>query len=190
MLIIHGENQIASRQAFLVEKQNKQVINLSGEDSILSDIISSTSGQSLFGGEINLFVENIFSSRPSSRKTEIIDYLSKHTDLNIIIWESKDVSAQLKSFPANIIQKFDLPKVIFAFMDHPTVGLLHQCLQSMPIEQIFASLVTRLYKSEKTVDLLKLLELDYKSKTSQLPYDLVAGLELYIMTSNAQALRN
>lgn len=187
MLIIHGEDQIASRRAFLAVKQDKQIRELSGEDSILSDVINATRGESLFGGEALVLMENLFSSRPSARKTEVIDYLQNNFGLDIYIWESKDVSTQLKSFPANIIQKFDLPKAIFAFMDHPTVDLLHQCLRSMPIEQIFASLVTRFYKQEKTNELLALLDLDYKNKTSQLPYDLAVGLELYIMKANAQA---
>jgi len=187
MIIFHGEDQIRSRQAFLAKKQNQTVRELNGEDSILSDVINATRGESLFGGEKTVFIENLFSSRPSARKSEIVNFLQENQNMDIFVWECKDVSSQLKSFPANIIQKFDLPKVIFAFMDHPTVELLHTCLKSMPVEQIFASLVTRLYKQEKTKDLLTLLDLDYKNKTSQLPYDLAAGLELYIMKANAQA---
>lgn len=184
MLIIHGEDQIASRQVFLAKKQNQTVRELNGEDSILSDVINSTQGESLFGGEALVFIENLFSSRPSARKTEIVNFFQENQDLDVFIWESKDVSSQLKSFPANIVQKFDLPKIIFAFMDHPTIELLHKCLASMPVEQIFASLVTRLYKQEKTQDLLKLLEIDYKSKTSQLPYDLTTGLELFLLNKD------
>lgn len=179
MQIIHGENQIASRAAFIALKKNGQ--NLNGDSVTLSDVISAISSPSLFGESTTLFIEGLFSARPSGRKTEIIDYLAAHNDLAIVIWEHKDVSVQLKSFDPKTSQRFDLPKMIFSFMDRPTIELLHKCLESMPVEQVFASLVTRLYKQEKSADLQKLLELDYKNKTSQLPYDMVCALEIFIL---------
>lgn len=190
MLIFFGEDQVKSRQAFLSEKQNHNITNLPEEGSTLSDVISATSNISLFGEKTFLCVEGLFSERSSQRKTDIIEYLQSHPELDVLVWEGKDVSVQVKNFRADVLRKFDLPRHIFSFMDNPSVELLRLCLKSMPVEQIFASLVTRKYKQQKINDLLKLLELDYKLKTSQLPYDLVNGLELYIMKLNAQAFRN
>ena len=92
---------------------------------------------------------------------------------NITMWEGKDVSTLLPN------KKFDLPKYIFKFLDNPSVELLHLCLKSLPVEMLFASLVTRAHKQVKTVWIKELLQIDYKIKTGALPYDLVTALELW-----------
>jgi len=194
MIIVHGENQAASRAYFL---QLKEAAGKSGNNLVelpvdvdIGTLTSAVESRSLFGETNIVIMENVFSRRPSQAKKDLTAYLARHADANIYIWEDKDVSVFLKNFDTKLSKRFDLPKHIFTFMNTPTVDLLHKCLETMPVEQIFASLVTRTYKRHLTDNLLKLLELDYKSKISQLPYDLTTGLELYIMEINAQIVRN
>ena len=178
MLIIHGDNQIASRDCLISSKTGKQVLEFFGNNLNQDQINQALNTQSLFGQIYTVVIEGIFSQRPSANKKAIIEYLESHQDADIIIWESKDVSSQVKNFQN--IQKFDLPKYIFSFLDRPSVPGLHQVLQTTPAEQILASLATRAYKRANTKVLQELLAIDYKLKTGALPYDLAAALELWI----------
>lgn len=143
----------------------------------LDQLVNAVETNSLFGQANSVIIEGIFFQRPSANKKILTEYLELHQGSDIIIWESKDVTSQLKNFKN--IQKFDLPKYIFSFLDNPSVSGLHQVLQTMPVEQILASLGTRAYKRVNTKWLQELLTIDYKLKTGALPYDLTAALELW-----------
>lgn len=175
MFILHGDNQIASREALNLSKKDALVIN----DLSLDAIRQAVESESLFGNINQVIIENIFSSRPSNGKKQIIEYLLANQKEDILIWESKDVTAQLREFSPQIIKVFAFPKYIFSFLDRPTIPGLHQVLQTMPPEQIFASLATRAHKQVNTKWLQELLDVDYKIKTGTLPYDLSTALELW-----------
>jgi len=189
MLILHGDNQIASRERFLAARQEAQkqglnVVELSGDQINLPGLTQAVESKSLFGSANAVFIEGLFSSRPSNAKKQIIGYLSKKLNENIIIWESKDVTAQVKDLPST---KFDLPKYIFNFLDNPTLESFRKCLEVMPVEQIFASLATRVHKAllgqgriAKKINPAELLEIEYKQKTSSPPYDLASALEIWL----------
>lgn len=196
MQIIHGDNQIASREQFLLARQTAQkqglnIVEFSGDSLTLSDLTQAVESKSLFGSANAVFIENLFSSRPSNAKKQIIAYLLKKAQENIVIWEAKDVSAQVKDMPS---KRFDLPKHIFTFLDNPNLSTFHSALGTAPVEQIFASLVTRLHKvllgqgrfnrqfsnSQLSTFNSQLLQIDYKQKTSSVPYDLTAALEIWL----------
>src|SRR3989344_5342157 len=189
MLILHGDNQIASRERFLAARQEAQkqglnVVELSGDQINLPGLTQAVESKSLFGSANAVFIEGLFSSRPSNAKKQIIGYLSKKLNENIIIWESKEVTAQVKDLPST---KFDLPKYIFNFLDNPALESFHKCLEVMPVEQIFASLATRVHKAllgqgriAKNINPRELLDLEYKQKTSSPPYDLTSALEIWL----------
>lgn len=174
MMVFHGDNQIASRKAWLEAKVGRQVLNLDGSSLVLADLLRVVNTKSLFDQDNSVFIENIFSRRPSVDKKEILTYLENNPNLDITIWENKAVITSLPN------KSFDLPKYIFKFLDNPTIEGLHLVLQTMPVEQIFASLATRAHKQLKTKQITDLLQIDYKHKTSFMPYDLVMALELWI----------
>ncbi|MBI2008409.1 hypothetical protein HYS82_02005 [Candidatus Amesbacteria bacterium] len=188
MIILHGDNQIASREQFLAAKQSatKQGLNIvefSGDRINLPDLTQAVESKSLFGSANAIFIESLFSSRPSNTKKQLIDYLTTKQNENIVIWEPKDVSTQLKNIPST---KFDLPKYIFTFLDNPTLNSFHKCLEVLPVEQIFASLATRVHKNllgvgriSKKINPKDLLDIEYKQKTSSPPYDLTTALEIF-----------
>lgn len=177
MIILHGDNQVVSRQALLAAREGKPVLEFMGSDLSLDPLVNAVETDSLFGQANTVIIEGIFSQRVSVNKKTIVEYLESHQNSDIIIWESKDVSTQLKNFKN--IQKFDLPKYIFNFLDNPTISGLHQVLQTMPAEQILASLGTRAHKRANIKWLQKLLTIDYQLKTGNLPYDLTTALELW-----------
>lgn len=171
MIILHGNNQVASRQALLAAKEGRPVLEFMGSDLSLDQLVNAVETNSLFGQANTVVIERAFA------KKEISEYLAKNQDKDIIIWEPKDVSTKVKDFKN--VQKFDLPKYIFGFLDNPTISGLHQVLQTMPAEQILASLATRAHKRANTKWLQELLAIDYKIKTGVLPYDLATALELW-----------
>ena len=200
MIILHGDNQITSRDHFLYAKheaikQGLNIVDLSGDSLQIGQLIQAVESKSLFGPANAVFIENLLSSRPSAAKKELIKYIEKNQAESIIIWESKDVSSQLKTIDPKLTTKYDLPKHIFAFLDNPTVSTLHLALGTAPVEQIFASLCTRLHKvllgqghftrqfsnSQLAILNSQLLDIDYKLKTGSLPYDLTAALELWLV---------
>ncbi|MEK7155049.1 MAG: hypothetical protein AAB697_02890 [Patescibacteria group bacterium] len=177
MLILHGDNQVASRQKLTELKKNASVLEFLGSDLTLETLANVMATKSLFGQANTIVIEGLFSQRTSNLKKELIAYLLAHQTSDVIVWEGKDVTAQVKDFSQ--VQKFDLPKFIFNFLDRPTIAGLHQVLQTMPAEQILASLATRAHKRANLSWLKSLLDLDYRLKSGVLPYDLATGLELW-----------
>lgn len=208
MMILHGDDQAASRNQFLLLKQQvknsgKNIVEFAGENLVLPDLIQALESSSLFGNVNYVVIESLFSRRPSAEKKRLIDYLSNQ---DLLIWEPKDVTAQVKNFPN---KKFDLPKYIFQFLDDFTLQNLELALKNSEPEIILSLLAKRLHdlvlalenklelpswqlakiqKQSQKYNLQKLsamnnelLTLDYNQKTSKSPYDLSVGLELWIM---------
>jgi len=171
MIVLHGDNQVASRSALLAAKEGKSILEFMGSDLSLNQLVNAVETNSLFGQANTVVIERAFT------KKEIAEYLAKNQDKDIIIWEPKDVSAKVKDFKN--VQKFDLPKYIFKFLDAPSLSTLRLALSATPPEVVFASLATRAYKRAHTKWLQELLTIDYKIKTGVLPYDLATALELW-----------
>lgn len=177
VIILHGDNQVASRQALLKAKEGKSILEFIGSNLLLNQLVNAVETNSLFGQANTVVIESIFSLRVGAAKKALTGYLESHQDSDIIVWESKDVSSQIKNFKN--VQKFDLPKHIFAFLDNPTLSTLHLALSTTEPEVLFASLATRAHKRANTKWLQELLAIDYKLKTGALPYDLTTALELW-----------
>lgn len=177
MIILHGDNQVESRKVWIEAKKNKQVLEFDGAVLTVADLANAINTVSLFEQSNSIFIEGLFGRRVSTERKDLISYLEKHPDADITIWEGKDISTQVKDLPN---RNLELPKYIFKFLDSPTIEGLHLVLQTMPVEQILASLATRAHKQLKLDWIKSLLTIDYAQKTSQAPYDLVAALELWI----------
>lgn len=199
MIILHGEDQLSSRNK-LSELTNQArargdtIINLPGDSLTLEQLIQVSANDSLFGNNTFLVIESIYSRRPSEDKKILTEYIELNQKGIAVVWEPKDVSSQLKTIDARLIAKFDLPKHIFKFLDNPSLETLHLALSTAPVEQVYASLATRLHKvllgqgrftRKLSFDQLSamnhdLLAIDYRQKTSSAPYDLTAALELWL----------
>lgn len=213
MIIIHGDNEIASRNLFLAHKDQavksgKQLVILSGSSLTLPQIVTSSQSQSLFGSTNIVFVEGFFTRRPSNDKKTLTEYLLTHSTADVVLWESQDVTPALKSFPPEVIKKFDLPKHIFHFIDNWTISAFTAALTGAAPEQILALLAKRLHDlilvkehagvfppwqisklqnqaSRYSLNDLQtmnheLLLIDYAQKTSSSPVDLAAALQFWL----------
>lgn len=149
MIILHGDNQVASRRQLTTAKQEavkqgKQLVEL-GSDITLEQVVSAAQSNSLFGNSNLVVIENLFSGRPSNDRKAVIDYLlSKPGD--VVVWEGKDVSAKIKEFDPQLVRRFDLPKYMWKFLDDLSLNSLLLALDSTSPEQILALLAGHIRK--------------------------------------------
>lgn len=123
MIIIHGEDVIKSygRLTVLTEELKLKQVEVVTHDVLEIDItelrqeIGSTG---LFASSKCFVIKNLLSSTKSKNKDKLIDVLNQVTDHEIILWESKGVTATvLKKFPKAVIETFSISPVIFKFLD-------------------------------------------------------------------------
>lgn len=150
MIILHGDNQVASRAQLTLAKQaavksGKQVIELEG-DVTLDQVVTAVESNSLFGNTNTVVIENLFSGRPSNQRKAVADYLLKNISSDIVAWDGKDISTKIKEFDPLVVRRFDLPRTVFKFLDDLSLSSLELALQVTPAEQILALLAGHLHK--------------------------------------------
>ena len=149
MIILHGDNQVASRQQLTNAKQEatkagKQLVEL-GSEITLEQVVSAVQSNSLFGSSNLVVIENLFSGRPSNDRKAVVEYLlSKPGD--VVVWEGKDVAAKIKDFDPQLVRRFDLPKYVWKFLDDLTVNSLQLALTTAAAEQMLALLAGHVRK--------------------------------------------
>ena len=148
--IIHGENLKESRNYFWEMRQKaKNPIFLMGENINLFDLMQILSNGGFFEDSKQIFIENIFSLKKKEEKEKIIELLLKKEKENeIVFFESKEITpANLKIFKNASIKKFDIPKIIFAFLDligidkKKSIELFHEILKTNDAEYVFFMLI-------------------------------------------------
>lgn len=151
--LIHGENLAQSRDFYLQFKKkypNQRIFE--GEAVNATDLIQSLEGKGLFNDAETIFLENFLSKRKqSSERDLIIDILASAKDQNIILWEQKEIGKKDLGKIKNIkIEKFDLPKIIFKFLDsiepnngQSSIKLFHETLETESAELLFFMIVRK-----------------------------------------------
>jgi hypothetical protein len=165
MVIILGENIVLSRQRLNEEigKFKGEVVKLEGEKLTLTELQQGVESQSIFGADKLIVVFGLFSRKPSKEKEKLLNYCQKQNPQNLIIWEEKEInSGILGKFKNAKIEFFDLPKIIYKFLDSlsPTnkkasLLLFHQCLKKEVPEKIFYYLCRRVEQLIIAADLGK-----------------------------------
>lgn len=146
MLIIHGNNQIASRNRLkaLLEPFGGEIIRLEGKLLDLAALKQGIESNSLFGQDKQIVIENLFSLRKSLLKEKLLEYLKKEIPDNLILWEGVKIDGRsLQAFSKAKIEKYEIGKTIFRFLDSLTPGnqrnliqLYHQALTQTGAELI------------------------------------------------------
>ena len=150
MLILHGENLVASRKRLKEEIDNfrlkfkGEVIKFAGNQVDLTQIKQAVESSSLFGQNRLIVIENLFSGSPSTEKQKIVGYLKQNLPKNLLIWEKRKIDNRvLAHFKAQVFQ-FDLTPIIFRFLDSLvpnnqkfSLSLLHQCFDQDAPEIVF-----------------------------------------------------
>ena len=154
MILLHGDNIIASRQKLketidsFQEKKTGEVLKFEASNLNLTELKQALSPLSLIGGDKLVVIENLFAGRKSKGKDNLIDFLKKDNPENLIVWENKKIDGRLIGAFKEKTLKFDLPVVIFRFLDSllpnnsgVSLGLFHQCLDQDPPEIIFYMMI-------------------------------------------------
>ena len=120
--LIHGEDELKARSQFnlLIENYRSRGYEVNREGS----------GDSLFSEKTVSVFEN-----PK--------LYSKNLNTNdvIILYDGNAPATLIKSLPKGTkIEKFDLPKKLFAFLDNITLSSFHDIIKTEPIELVFAML--------------------------------------------------
>ena len=151
-VLIHGNDTESSRNLYFEEKnKSKNSVFLNGEGITFEQIFQAFENKSLFATESTIFVENFFTKNKSTTTLfkEIIDYINKNNDLNIIFWENAEVSkASLQALKNADIKIFSYPQNLFLFLDNlkPNnekylIKLFHELLKTMEPELIYFMIV-------------------------------------------------
>ncbi len=146
MLIIHGDNQVESRQ-FLVNQieqakaKDREIVRFEGNEVELEKLQQALEGLSLLGKKKLVVIENLLTKSPPK---SIMDYLIKTQPRNLIIWEEKEISqSKTNKFKAQV-KLFKLPPIIFKFLDsllpgnnRHSLSLLKQAVGQSSAENVF-----------------------------------------------------
>lgn len=154
MLIIHGNNQVASRKRLtqLTDNFKGEIVRLEANKLDLTALIQAIESQSLFGTDKLTVIENLFGRRPSKAKEEIFTYLKKNFPVNLIIWENAKVDGRtLLPFSKAKVEKFEIGQVLYRFLDNLAPNnqknnllLFYQCLNQNEPELVMYLLAKQL----------------------------------------------
>ncbi|HUS52305.1 MAG TPA: hypothetical protein VMX77_02460 [Candidatus Bathyarchaeia archaeon] len=153
MIILHGENIVASRKALenevnlLRQKGADEKIFLDGTKLELGDLKQALESTSLLGQSRLVVIENLLTSPKSKRKEAILDYLKKEAGkIPLILWEPKEITKKdlNKLAPQAKATHFKISPLIFKFVDSlspqnkkASLDLFHQCLKQDSPEMVF-----------------------------------------------------
>lgn len=119
MQIIYGEDYLSSRNylnKILESSKSTRVEAKDLEISILKQYLGNTD---LFGESPIIVIYGLFSLLTSKKKDQLIKIILEDSSVSLILYEDKDVNATtLKKFTKANLKKFDIPPVIFQFMDN------------------------------------------------------------------------
>ncbi|MBN1262986.1 MAG: hypothetical protein JW991_01375 [Candidatus Pacebacteria bacterium] len=159
MLILHGDNLAASREALVLEKERagvegREIVDLSARHLELETLKQSLESPSFFKSERLVVIESLFSLPGSARKERLLKYLKKEEiKVKLIFWESKQLDGRsLRPFASQAqIRLFKLPALIFKFLDSlnpknskTALLLLNNTLKNQPPELVFYLLCRRI----------------------------------------------
>jgi len=156
--VFYGENHSLSRATLnevidLAKNKGKEILRLEGKSLSITDLALALESESLFKSDRLVVIENLFGLAKSIQKDELLKYLARNLDKEILIWEEKDLSPTiLKSYSNGFnFKKFKLPAFIFNFLDqlapdkkNANLNNYHQCLTHGDSQMIFLMLVRQI----------------------------------------------
>jgi DNA polymerase III delta subunit len=192
-IILHGQNTIKSyeRLTRFIDEARKR------DWEILYDEVSST--PSLFGKERLIIIRNLNILTKTAVKS--LDKING----TLILYSQDDLpQTTLKLFSSAKIEKYEISKTIWSFLDHPAIEGLHQLVANEPVEFVFALFAKRIrdllypplhyqswqigklkaqkakYSDETIKEMIdELAQIDLDAKTGK--RDLTSSLDLFIV---------
>ncbi len=176
IIVLHGNDteKSYSRLTVFVNEAKKRGWKVT--DFSLDEI----ENQSLFGEECFYVLKDY-----KVLDKKILEKLKKYSG-NLIIYNSAKIPApSLKGISPDKVELFELPELLWKFLDNMTVSGLHELVKTQAVEYVLAMIAWKFKQnyiknpSEKNADLIsKLAEIDVKSKTGKA--DLLLSLDLLL----------
>ena len=122
--IFSGEDIVNSRKAYLgqielFEKQNQEIVHLPAKEISEESIENIFGGNNLFGLPRAIVTENFFSGQKSKEKDSLRTKILSFPEAVLISWEEKEITKAAGEKLGNdfVIKNFDLPKILWKFLD-------------------------------------------------------------------------
>lgn len=158
MIIIHGDDTIKSRNELnnlisTARDTKREVKHLEAnvlDSTLLTQVLD---GTTLFGETPLVVIDGLFSLPKSKNRDNLVQVISKYTDEDLILYESKLLTPTvLKSFTRAKIKEYKPAALIFSFLEGLRPGSAVKSLQLFsaleetrePAELIFAMLVRQI----------------------------------------------
>ena len=122
MTIIHGDNTIKSRQALIEllsqhKIKGREVVTISARSLTPAQLEQSIGGQSLFGTQKVVVVEELHSQADSAKRKQLVAQLAE-SSAEIILWEKRLLTAtMLKKLGKAQVETFKASSILFSWLD-------------------------------------------------------------------------
>lgn len=123
MKILHGTHEVHVHEALADElsrakQHGEETVRVVAKKSTLAELELLLGEQNLFAQQKLVVIDQLHSLPKSARKTELIAYLSKQQERNVILCERKDLTkTELKKFPEAQVQHFPTSSTLFKWLD-------------------------------------------------------------------------
>lgn len=146
--LIHGENIVVAYEKY---RQLIDSSKLKGFEIVQINDLHNIVSQSLFEEKVVFTVDRPKDIKPNDWKW-LSKNCSKYNSNLLIFWEGNASSLVLGFLPKSVtVEKFDLPKILFNFLDsfypgncQKILGLLDRLVKNQPIELVFSMLARHL----------------------------------------------
>ncbi len=176
IIILHGDDTIKlydRLQKFIVVAKHRSW-------KITEYSLEEIENQSLFNDE-NFYILKDY----KLLEKKDIEKLKNYSGNLIIYYEGKIPAPVLKTFEATKVELFELPQLMWKFLDNMTVQGLHELIKTQPVESLIGLIAWKLKQkyqryptTEVTQMISELAEIDYKSKIGKA--DLLLSLDLLL----------
>lgn len=142
ILILHGDNQVASRQRLnqvLDESKKKgiNIININGATVKKPELLTLARSQDLLGATDLLVIENFFANKKAAEIIKELTENQEEVSNSCLFWEGKAVPAsKIPKKPFIKVEAFQIPQSIFRVLDLITPGSKQQALKLMQERQV------------------------------------------------------
>lgn len=177
LIVLHGDDTQKSYERLMVfineaKKRNWRITDYS---------IDEIENQSLFGEECFYILKDY-----KLLDKELLERLKKYSG-NLIIYNTGKIPAPtLKNLAAEKIELFELPQLLWKFLDNMTTIGFHELLKTQAVEYILAMMAWKFKQnylknpSEKNAKLIsELAEIDVKAKTGKV--NLIQAIDLLLV---------
>lgn len=123
LIILHGENQLASRKALqqIIDEsraEGTEIVRLDARSLSVAQLENALQSQSLFATPKLVVVEELHSLPRSKRKDGLIELIKQADVVSVVLWEKRSLTkTMLKKFEGGKATEFKLSKALFKWLD-------------------------------------------------------------------------